>query len=54
MYDLSYFNTDEYLWLEQEFVSCHQSAEKLWTRSMEGAMQELPERFWEDCDATCS
>lgn len=42
MYDMRSFNADEHLELEQEFVSCQQSSKKLWVRSLNSAMQELP------------
>lgn len=53
MYDRTYFNADDHLGLEQEFVSYHQSAEKLWMRNLEGAMGELPGMLWEDPEAPC-
>lgn len=43
MYDISSFNADEHLELEQELVSYRQSSKKQWVRSLNGAMQELPE-----------
>lgn len=54
MYDMSSFNADEHLELEQEFVSYRQSSKKQWVRSLNGAMQELPEMLWGGPDATCS